>query len=145
MAILGLSCKMYRNTGTWASPTWSEITIAKDVTFSLEKGKADGSRRGVTWRQSIGTLKDAEISMELVHETGDSNFTALRSAFLNGTIVEILVLDGSVATSGSEGLRAEMEVFSFSRAEPLEDVVMDSVTLAPSAQASNDPVWYTVP
>ena len=36
---LGRDAKLYRNTVTFATPTWNEITNVKDVTLNLEAGK----------------------------------------------------------------------------------------------------------
>jgi len=33
--VLGLNAKLYRNTGTQQSPTWTEIANVKDVTLNL--------------------------------------------------------------------------------------------------------------
>lgn len=49
---LGLDAKLYRNTGTFASPAWNEIQNVKDVTLNLEAGKADVTTRGSAGRRS---------------------------------------------------------------------------------------------
>lgn len=142
-ASVGLDAKAYYNEGTYAAPDWTEITAVRDINFNLEKGKADTSSRGNEgWKTYKATLKDASIEMTLVWDTSDASFAALQGAFFDGTQIEVLILDGPVTTSGSEGLRATMEVFSFSRGEPLEDTLTANVTLAPS-KADNNPEWYT--
>jgi hypothetical protein len=148
VAKLGLDCRLYRNSAaTYATPTWSEVTKARDVTLTLERGDTDVSVRGSTWRLTQGTLKEATIEFELVWEGGtptDVNVAAFRDAFLNGTNVDIAALDGPVASPGSQGLRAECQVTSFTREEPLEDAVTISVTLKPALTA-NPPSWMTTP
>ena len=44
-AKLGLDAKLYRNTGTFAAPTWDIIGNVKDLTLNLETGEADVSTR----------------------------------------------------------------------------------------------------
>ena len=62
MVRLGLKAKLYRNTGSYGSPTWNEVKNVKDVTLTIEKGEADVSTRGNDgWRALIGTLKSASI------------------------------------------------------------------------------------
>ncbi|GMV72850.1 MAG: hypothetical protein AMXMBFR77_26870 [Phycisphaerales bacterium] len=141
---LGLDCKLYRNTGTWGSPTWAEVGNARDVTVNLERGEADlTTRANAGWRATVGTLKDASLEFEMVWDPGDAGFAAVRDAFLNGTVLDMVALDGGIAVSGSQGLRAEFSILSFSRSEPLEEGVTVNVTAKP-AYSENAPEWMTV-
>lgn len=140
---LGLDAKLYRNTGSYGSPTWNEVKNVKDVTLNLEAGSADVTTRGNGgWRANIATLKDASLEFEMVWDTADDDFTAIRTAFLTNAAIEFAVLDGPVATSGSQGLRASMAITNFSRAEPLEEAIKVSVTAKPT-YAANPPEWMT--
>ena len=140
---LGMDAKLYRNTGSYGSPVWNEVKNVKDVTLNLEAGEADVTTRGnAGWRANIATLKDASLEFEMVWDTADDDFTAIRTAFLTNAAIEFAVLDGPVATSGSQGLRASMAITNFSRAEPLEEAIKVSVTAKPT-YADNPPEWMT--
>lgn len=140
---LGMDAKLYRNTGTYASPTWNEVKNVKDVTLNLEAGSADVTTRGNGgWRANIATLKDASLEFEMVWDTADDDFAAIRTAFLGNSTVEFAVLDGPAATAGSQGLRATMAITNFSRAEPLEEAIKVSVTAKPT-YADHPPEWMT--
>jgi len=142
---LGMDAKLYRNTGTYETPTWVEITNAKDVNLNLEKGEADvTTRANQGWRATVGTLKDGSVEFEMVWDTLDAGFTAIQEAYFDGTPLEVAVMDGDIATSGSQGLRATMTVTNFSRNEPLEEAITVSVTLKPT-YADNAPEWMEVP
>ena len=141
---LGLDAKLFRNTGTYGTPTWNEITNVRDVTLNLEAGEADVTTRGNNgWRATVATLKDGSIEFEMVWDSADDDFTAIRDAFLNKTAVELAVLDGDVLTTGSQGLRASFMVTSFSRNEPLEEAITVSVTMKPTYSV-NPPEWMIV-
>jgi len=143
---VGLSCELNYNTGTFAVPVWSEIDLVRDVTLSLEAAEADASTRGSGgWRETIQSLKDAGLEFEMANDSADAAFTAIKDAFINGTSVDVLVLDGPVATTGSQGLRMISAVSAFSRSEPLEEVVTVSSTLKPTPNADSVPVWFTAP
>ncbi len=149
MAIrLGLNAKLYRNTGTYASPTWNEIGNVKDVTLNLESAEADVTVRANNgWRATVPTLKDASVEFEMVWDTADEDFQAIRDAYLNNTTLEVLALDGPVSGAGStgnQGLRAVCNVTGFSRSEPLEEALSVSVTVKP-AYSANPPTWHVVP
>jgi hypothetical protein len=146
MAIrLGMDAKVYRNDGTWAVPTWVEITNVRDVTLNLESGEADVTTRANSgWRATAATLKEASVEFEMVWDTADAGFTAIKDAFFNGTNIDLAVMDGDITQMGTQGLRAEFSITSFSRSEPLEEAITVSVTAKP-AYSENAPEWMVVP
>ncbi len=146
MAIkLGLDARIYRNTGTFAVPIWNEIKNVKDVTLNLEAGEADVTTRGnAGWRATVATLKDASIEFEMVWDTADDDFAAIRDTFLNRGAMEFAVMDGDFTVTGSQGLRATCMVTNFSRNEALEEAITVSVTVKPT-YAANPPSWVVVP
>lgn len=152
---LGLDCNLYRNTyDDYDNPTWSRVGDIRNVTTTLEKGDADvTTRANEGWRAHKGTLKDATIEFELLHNpdreasAGDAGSTAdyeaFRDAFMNNLPLDIAVLDGDIDEPGSQGLRAIFEVFSFTRGEELENGVTFNVKLMPTL-GSHAPVWMEV-
>ncbi len=142
---LGLDAKLYRNTGSFASPTWNEVINVKDLTLNLEAGEADVTTRGNNgWRATVATLKDGSIEFEMVWDTEDLDFAAIRDTFLNRAAMEFAVMDGGIAVSGSQGLRATCMVTNFSRNESLEEAITVSVTVKPTYSV-NAPVWMVAP
>lgn len=146
---VGFECVLYRNTGTYGSPVWNEVSNVRDLTLTLTKDKVDASTRGTAsdgaakrFKEYRAVMKDAPVTIESLWNTDDADLDAFFQAWLNDTAIEVLILDGPVTTAGSEGLRATMEVFKFDRGEPLNDMVKASVELAPSALAANKPQWY---
>ena len=140
---LGLDAKLFRNSASYATPTWNEITNVRDVTLNLEAGEADVTTRGNNgWRATVATLKDGSIEFEMVWDSADDDFIAVRDAFLNKAALEMAVMDGAMTTPGSQGLRASFMITSFSRNEPLEEAITVSVTAKPTYSA-NPPSWLT--
>ncbi len=140
---LGMDAKLYRNTGSYGSPTWVEIQNVKDVTLNLEKGEADvTTRANQGWRATVGTLKDASIDFQMVWDTDDAGFTAVQQAFFGNTPLEFAVMDGPISDPTTEGLRATFDVFSFTRNEALEEAILVDVTIKPT-YAENAPQWIS--
>jgi hypothetical protein len=138
---LGLDAKLYRKDGA----SWGLVANVRDVTLNLETGEADVTTRGNDgWRATVGTLKDASIEFEMVWDTEDENFSAFLSAFMSGTTVELLVMDGDRGTEGNQGLRATCRIISFTRSEPLEEAITVSVTAKPTYSAV-PPTWVSGP
>ena len=143
-AILGLKGKMYRNTGSYESPTWTEMKNVKDLSLKMEKGEADATTRGNNgWEAVISSLKKGSLEWEMVYDTDDADFTALHTAWFADTAVEFAIMDGDIETSGSQGLRASMEIFGFGREEQLTEAMTVPVSAKPTYSA-NPPAWYTV-
>ena len=142
---VGLSCKLYENTGTWATPTWSEITITKDVTQSSEVGTADVSSRGSGgFRATLPTLQDLTLEFSMPWDESDARFEAVRAAHFAKTTIELAAMSGDITTSGEEGLRADWYVTQMTRVETLEEGVMVNFSAKPDP-STNTPTWYVVP
>jgi hypothetical protein len=142
---IGLEGKLFRNTATYEAPTWVEMKNVKDLTLSVEAGEADATTRGNNgWKATLATLKDGSIEFDMVWDTADAGFTAIRTAFFANTPIEFAVLDGNVATAGTQGLRASMAITKFSRNEPLEEAMTVSVTAKPT-YSEHPPEWMVVP
>ncbi|MEQ8790089.1 MAG: phage tail tube protein [Pirellulaceae bacterium] len=140
---LGMDAKLYRNTGDYATPVWVEVSNVKDVTLNLEKGEADvTTRANAGWRATVGTLKDASIEFQMVWDTVDAGFDAIRQAFFDNTPIEFAVMDGDITDPDSEGLRATFDIFNFTRNEALEEAIMVDVSIKPT-YADNAPEWIT--
>ena len=63
---LGMEAKLYRNTGTYAAPTWVELTNVKDLTLNLEAGEADVTTRGnAGWRTTAASASSGRSARSL--------------------------------------------------------------------------------
>jgi len=139
----GRSCKLYRNTGTWASPTWSEIDTIRDNTLNMGGTEVDASRRASAFKLFLKGLKEISVEGQIIHDMDDTNCEALYDAYHNDTNVEILVLDGAVTTAGSEGVRFEAKVMQYNRSEPLDDLNAADIVMKPAGDYTNAPTTYT--
>ncbi len=136
---LGLDARLYY--GAAGSGATTELTNVKDLTLNLEKAEADvTTRANQGWRATVGTLKDASIEFQMVWDTADAGFSAIRQAFLADTPMDFRVLSGASNDPQSEGLLATCEVFSFTRNEALEEAITVDVTIKPT-YAENPPSW----
>ena len=143
MAKIGIDCKLYRNTGSYGSPAWSEITKVKDVTLNLDKNEIDVSTREAVWTAIRGGLKNGSLDVSYQAVAADTVLDALITSFMSNTAIEFAVMDGAIATSGSKGLRASMEVMTMPREEQLQGAVAYNFTMKVTYSA-NAPTWFTV-
>lgn len=140
---LGLDGVIYLNNGgTVLVPVWLECQDVKDVNINLEKGEADlTTRKNNGWRARRGTLKDGSVEFDMLQDLDDPAYNILQRAFLLNQQIEVCAMNGDVTKPGASGLRAMMDVMSFSEAQPLEDGIGNSVKLAPTP-AAVAPYWY---
>ncbi len=139
MAIkLGMDARLnYKAGGQGGGGAWTELSNVKDVTLSLETGEADVTTRANSgWRATVATLKEATVEFEMVWDTADAGFTAIKNAFLTNAAIGFQVLDGD---SGS-GLQADFMITNFSRNEALEEAITVSVT-AKVTYSATAPSW----
>ena len=142
--ILGFQGKLYRNSGTYESPTWVLVDNVGDLELPLEAGEANISvRSGNGFELVVPGLIKYGLNFKMVYDPADANQTALRAAFFARTAIEFLALDQAVATAGSSGVRATMCVLKCSRSEALAEAMMCDVALKPT-YAANGPAAYTV-
>ncbi|GJQ28367.1 MAG: hypothetical protein HBSAPP03_02510 [Phycisphaerae bacterium] len=139
MAIkLGMEAVLKHKVGGQAGGgSWTALGNVKDVTLNLETGEADvTTRANAGWRATVGTLKEASVEFEMVWDTADAGFTAIKNAFFNNAVIGLQVLDG---TSG-QGLQADFSIINFSRSEALEEAITVSVT-AKVTYSATAPSW----
>ncbi len=140
---LGFNGKTYRNTGSWGVPTWNLVDNIKDLALNLSKTKSDVTRRATGgWRANVGTIREATVEFGQVWNTSDDDYQTFLNSFLNGTAIDMMILDGAVGVAGSEGLRAEMEVMQFTRGEQLAEAMGCDVALEPT-WSDHQPYWVT--
>lgn len=146
MAIrLGLEAKLYYDPSGVGGSAWTELKNVKDLTLNLESAEADVTTRGNNgWRATVATLRDGSIEFEMVWDTGDAAFAAIKDAYFNKTPIGFAVMDGDILVSGSEGLHANMAITNFTRTENLEESIMVQVTAKPTYSIVA-PAWVTTP
>ena len=138
MAIkLGMEARLYY--GTAGATATTELINVKDVTLNLETGEADVTTRGNQgWRATVATLKSGTVEFEMIWDTGNAGFTAIKNAYFNNTSIALAILDGP----NGEGLDADFSITNFSRNEPLEEAITVSVTAKPT-YSTRAPAWKT--
>lgn len=147
--VLSENAKLYRNSGTYATPTWDLISNVKDLTLNLEKDETDVTTRASGgFKEFVDGLIDANVEFSMLWDTADTDFTAIRTAFFAKTAIEFAVMDGLITGAGStgnQGLRATFMIKGFTRNENLGEALMVDVTMRPVKNSNAGPAWYTVP
>ena len=128
MGMLGSEAAIYRNTGTSGSPTWSEITCVKDMTWDVPDTEVDMSTRASLRKKYRQGMTDLSLSGTLVQDKDDVNFVAIWDAKWARTTIEIAICDDDITTDGTNWLRCTVGVFGMSVSEPLDDEMTYDIT-----------------
>jgi predicted secreted protein len=135
MAIrLGMNCQAFY--GIAGSTANNEMPNVTDVTINMDKAEADATIRGNDgWRATVGTLKEGSVEFEMIWDTDEAGFTAVKNAFFNDTAIALAFF-----TEDGDGLDADFTITNFSQTQPLEDVVKAQVTAKPT-YSTRAPTW----
>lgn len=144
MSRIGLNAKKYRNTGTFASPTWVEFKNVVDLDVGDEMDEAETtSRASGGFKESEPTIRSVDLEFQMVNKPADADLLAVRTAYAARTSIDIVALDGPIADPGSHGVRARYKVFKFKKGQKLKDAQMIDVTMKPCCD-TNPPSEMTI-
>lgn len=145
--MIGLDMKLYMNTGSYASPTWTLVKNVIDLKFDpgtaaevQAKTRGDGTDDHDQWEPG---LKAASYEWGMRWKKNDTELQAFVDAWKNRDMVELAFADGPIATAGTTFWRQECKIFGIPRDEPLGESVVITVTAKPCA-SDNPPVLTTV-
>ncbi|MGH2272667.1 phage tail tube protein [Anaerohalosphaeraceae bacterium U12dextr] len=139
--VLGINAKMYYGINDAAVSSMTEASNVKEVTVSVSAGEADVSTRANNgWKATAPTLRECEVSFQMIHKTSDAFFTAIKNAALTSGTLCLAALTGEKATSGSSGIHGNFAITKFDRKEGLEEAITYDVT----AKLSKFIAWVDV-
>jgi len=147
---LGLDAFTVHNSGSTGTPTWVTVNKIKDENLSLTKSLADvTTRQAAGWRQQVGTLKEASVSLQLLFDDdySEANNLLFRDSFLNNTriLLGFFDKDPTLAATTIEGLYGGWEVTEHQVNRELENAIMIDVTLTSREDDDgNGPQWLQI-
>ena len=147
--ITGFDGKAYYNSGTNASPTWVEITYARDVNTTSSAEKLDNSDRASKYKKYCAGQLDVETTITLTYgRTAATAVDALRDKYHLREAVQIAIMDGNIADTGTEGYKYYASVYSHDWDQPLSDGQTLTMTFAPTYYEESgsvvDPDWIVI-
>lgn len=147
----GRDAKLYHNSGTVASPTWTHIKEARDLSLSMTADEFDVSDRNTKFKMYDQGGLDVEISGKLTFRTSNTNCKTIRDLFLSGCGAEFALMSNTIsgADGAAEGIRGGFKVFTNSMEFPLSDGQTVDISLKPcyfenGSSVFVGPAWYEV-
>lgn len=105
---------IYRNSGTYASPTLVQMLNLRTVDTPDRKVEDEVTVRksaGFKWTTSAG--REIELNFQMLNVKGDADVTALRTAYEASTPIEFFIVDYELSDDTARGVRAFCEIMEF--------------------------------
>jgi hypothetical protein len=108
----GIDGELYRNTASWATPTWVAIGLVKNLNYSRKWNRADASARQTKAILQAKTQIGITGSMDVRADPADVGYAALYDAAQldSASAPDLLVLDGPITQEGARGFRAHLNL-----------------------------------
>jgi hypothetical protein len=143
---IGLDGFLYRNTGSYASPTWSEMKHVKDLSIAAEVNEVEASDRDSVFALIEKGLIQFTVEFGYRYADGDAEWEALITELLSrGVGAEFAIMDGDITDTGEKGWRMTAHVMAANQSQELESAYTMDITLKPCANSDGNPQRYTAP
>lgn len=130
---VGIKGVVYRNTGTYGSPTWTACPLIRDVTPNFPWDMVDASVRGSRAKLYAKTQIDLGAQVVMRADDADTDYAAWVDAAVSATAkLDLLILDGPITAEGARGVRAEFLVSMSTQAQNIGDVVYSTFDVKPA-------------
>lgn len=135
--IVGILAKLYRNSATFGSPTWDEVPIVRNLTMNRKWDNGEVITRASRAKKGVPTTIDLSLSGEIQAIPDNTDYLALRTAFLAGTSIDVLALTGAHSNNGEDGVRYEAMVEDMTQNQGADGALYDTFVLRPHAASTN--------
>lgn len=129
----GKDAKLYNNTGNYGTPVLDEIAAVRDVSIpdgSFEE--IDASGRDYPIKLTEPGLLSLSIDFKIRTNESDTDFTALETAALARSVLDIHVLSGGSTTNGNRGFRFDAKLTKFfGEDQNIDQILWRQCTLKP--------------
>lgn len=131
---------VYRNAGTYGTPTWTFIGLVRDVTPSMKWNRSDASARQT--KAVLQAKTQMAISGQIVvrADDADAGYQALFDAAMatSASALDLMILDGLITVEGAKGVRAHMNL-DFVQNQSIGEVIYTTFDYDPAWHADGYP------
>lgn len=112
--MLGIDAKCYHNTGTFATPVWTEITFLGDFKIDYKWSRATFENRGQRLNRGKKTLSELSVTAKVKSHLTNAPYLALWAAAISPTaVIDLLILNAASTVNGARGFRGDFDVTNF--------------------------------
>ncbi|MGL5097508.1 MAG: hypothetical protein ACRDD1_18115 [Planctomycetia bacterium] len=131
--MLGIDAKLYRNTGTYGTPTWTSVDCISDCAVSPVWDKNEVMIRASRTKMQVKTMLGIEVAAKLLATlSGDTQLIAIQDAMNSDAQHDFLVLNAATTAIGARGWRFWGQVFQASESQNPGDTLFYDCVIAPT-------------
>ncbi len=131
--LAGIAAVLYKNSGSYGTPTWGAQNNIRSVTPGFPWDFADSPSRATPIKIYVKTQVDLAIQVMMRADPADANYTAWVDAHWNRTLVlDLLILNAKLATEGARGLRGEFLVSMTNEAQEIDGTIFSTFDIKPT-------------
>lgn len=138
---------IYRNTAVstpYATPTWTAMTLVRDVSISRPWDFGDASVRATRVKLYAPTQMDFAVTMTMRCDDLDAAYLAVDAAAVSGTALDLLILDGPITTEGTRGVRAHFHISDTGQDQAIGNVLYKNYELKAGFSSDGNPKTISV-
>lgn len=130
---LGIDGAVYRNAGSYMTPTWTEIDLVRNVTPAVKWDRGDSSSRATKAKLQAKTQVAISGTIECRADPADAGYQALFDASQEDSTgaLDLMILDADITTEGARGVRGFMNL-DFAQNQGVGDVIYTTFEYDPA-------------
>lgn len=132
----GIDGEVYRNAGSYGTPTWTAIGLVKNVSPSMKWNRGESSIRATKAILQTKTQIAISGSIEVRADPADAGYQALFDAAMadSTSALDLMILDGPITQEGCKGVRGHMNL-DFEQNQSISEVIYTTFAY--------DPAWHS--
>lgn len=135
--LAGLKAKLYyRSTGSYGSPTHTEVSLVKDFVMNQKPDSAEVITRATRAKKKVMTTIDIGGSGSLLSKVDDPIYLAIYAAMKTGAPFDIMMLTGLKTNNGEVGWRYEALVEDMTQDQGSGNALYDTFAISPNAESA---------
>lgn len=142
----GCAAGLYKNTGTYGTPVWVEITIVKDVKPAFPWDFAEALSRETPVKLYAKTQVDVPLQVVMRADPASVDYALwVEVAGERATYMDLLVLNTKIGVIGGCGVRGPYLLSLTEEPETINETIYSTFDLKPTLDvAGHVPVWALV-
>lgn len=136
----GIGGRVYRNTGSYGSPSWTAQNLVKDVTFTMPWDMVEAGARETRAKLFMKARTDITFSVVMRADDAAADYNAFSDAACSPTaVMDLLILDGLISVEGTRGVRAEFLANNDGQPQEADGSIYTTFTLKPTWTSNGYP------
>ena len=131
---------VYRNTGTYGSPTWTAVGLVKDDSEASPWDMVEAGARETLAKLYAKTRTDIGNTLVVRADDSDAGYNALADAAESQTsALDVMILDGPITAEGARGERYTALVNKTGKPKDIDGVIYVTFDLKPTWDSNGYP------